>query len=163
MHFFPFASCSCPFFFFAPFLCVVFRYACACVGVCACVQRFAVDGFNCAMMAAPCFSFLVFFFFLKTFCLASALKSFKQKPVAASQKKKRKPSAKLSEARRTDLRDAGNVLCVPLCFVIQFFLFFFFSLVMFAYANCTQISKKKKSQKGLQMQNVKKNAIFMGA
>lgn len=63
MHFFPFASSSCPFFFFfAPFLCVVFRYACACVGVCACVRRFTVDGFNCAMMAAPCFSFLVFLF-----------------------------------------------------------------------------------------------------
>uniref|UniRef100_A0A4D5S5A7 Uncharacterized protein n=1 Tax=Ixodes scapularis TaxID=6945 RepID=A0A4D5S5A7_IXOSC len=49
-------------FFFAPFLCVVFRYACACVGVCACVRQFTVDGFNCAMMAAPCFSFLVFLF-----------------------------------------------------------------------------------------------------
>lgn len=44
----------------------------------------------------------------------------------------------MSEARRTDLRDAGGVLCVPLLSRR-----FVFSLVMFAYANCTQISKKK--------------------
>uniref|UniRef100_A0A6B0UTS2 Secreted protein n=1 Tax=Ixodes ricinus TaxID=34613 RepID=A0A6B0UTS2_IXORI len=79
MHFFPFASSSCPFFFFAPFLCVVFRYACACVGVCACVQRFAVDGFNCAMMAAPFFRSLYFFFFFKDVLSFVCFKKFPTK------------------------------------------------------------------------------------
>lgn len=68
----------------------------------------------------------------------------------------------MSEARRTDLRDAGNVLCVPLCFVIQFFsFFFFFSLVMFAYANCTQISKKKKITKRFTNAKCKKKMPFL--